>query len=136
MRIRPGPTSRNGLVLLIFPMRVWYAINMRPSSIALILILLGMRTVASSEVWTISAEEWSRPRSGAALVQIPELHDAIVAWSEQPDTRLVIHYPGGEEGALWAHELMDWLVSLGVPARQINVSAGHSRSDTITINLQ
>jgi hypothetical protein len=109
---------------------------MRVSTVTLILFLLGRSSGAAGDVWTISAEDWSRPRSGAALIQIPGLRDAVIAWSGQSDARLVIHYPGGEEGALWADELMDWLVSLGVPVGKIVTSAGHSRDDTITIDLQ
>ena len=76
--------------------------------------------------WTVTAEEWARPRSGQSLVQMEPLITTMQTMNMEPSSQLFIRYPGGEEGALWASELKDWLVSLGAPsaaALAINLSA-------------
>lgn len=86
--------------------------------------------------WTISAEEWARPRSGYSLSQMAPLRATINSMNENEDSLLILRYPGGEEGALWVSELKDWLVSLGVPSSRIKSRAGQSNDETITLMLQ
>jgi hypothetical protein len=85
--------------------------------------------------WTITAEEWARPRSGQSLVQMEPLIATMQVLNTESSSRLVIRYPGGEEGALWASELRDWLVSLGVPSGRIKILAGQSSHENITLIL-
>lgn len=76
------------------------------------------------------------PRDGKGIVSMPVLKKSVLAWRGQSDLNLVIHYPGGEEGMLWAKELQDWLVALGVPSSHIQTISGHSREDAVTIELR
>jgi len=86
--------------------------------------------------WTLSAEEWARPRSAQSLVQMKPLIATMQAFNSQSSSQLVIRYPGGEEGALWASELRDWLVSLGVPSARIEVRPGQSTYESISLILK
>jgi hypothetical protein len=67
----------------------------------------------------VTADQWALPRSGAALIHLQPVHDAVAAWLADPGARLVIRHAGSDVGNLWADELMDWLVALGVPAANI-----------------
>ncbi len=101
------------------------------------LLLMYMSPVLAVErEWVLSADEWARPRDGRGIVSMLVLGESIQAWKEQSDLNLVIHYPGGEEGVLWAKELQDWLVALGVPSSHIQTIPGHSRKDAVTIELR
>jgi hypothetical protein len=91
---------------------------------------------AQAEVHEITLEEWSRPRHGESLVRLPALRDAVRQWMAAPAARLVIRYPGGEEGGLWAQELRAWLVSLGVPSGRIELWPGSRRDDAVELEVQ
>ena len=41
--------------------------------------------------------------------------------------RIELRYPGGEEGELWVGELMDWLISLGIPSKYLVAVPGSDR---------
>lgn len=89
----------------------------------------------AAESWRLDAAEWARPRTGQAVLSMAPVGGAVRAWSDAGDARLLIHYPGGEEGVLWASELRDWLVSLGVPSAHLRLVAG-SEPGTLRIELE
>lgn len=105
------------------------------SRTCLTLLLLGFVTVAAAaeRIHSLSLELWSRPRQGDLLVTYPSLGAAVREWSEQAGATLEIRYPGGEEGSIWAEELSDWLVALGVPSRHISTVPGAGSPDQIEI---
>jgi hypothetical protein len=86
--------------------------------------------------WSVSAEEWARPRSGERILSMVPVVESVQQWMQRPGYRLVIQYPGGEEGMLWGQELQDWLVSLGVPSTELVAIPGHSRNDEIILFLK
>jgi type IV pilus biogenesis protein CpaD/CtpE len=88
-----------------------------------------------AETWFLGLEEWSRPRSGVAVSQMQPLRNAVTAWEKTPQSSVQIRYPGGEAGSLWAEELSDWLISLGVPAGAIEVLPGSASEDSVEIAL-
>jgi hypothetical protein len=91
--------------------------------------------VCSEEAWLISAEEWTRPRHGEWLVQHPALGGAVLQLQQEPQSRLQLRYPGGDEGVLWAEELHSWLVALGIASSRIELVPGGSRADVIQLTL-
>ncbi len=96
--------------------RVW-----RPLAGA-VLLCAGMSAAAAT--WTLDASTWARPRTGAAVLTMEPLPQVVDAWSRRPADRIVIHHPGGEQAEIWASELRDWLVALGIPGGRIEVSGG------------
>jgi hypothetical protein len=107
------------------------------TGVLIVLILAAMFPIhASGQQWILSADEWARPRDGEGLTSMPALKKSVHAWGEQSSLKLVIHYPGGEEGILWAKELQDWLIALGIPSSHIQTISGHSRKDAVTIELR
>jgi len=85
--------------------------------------------------WILSADSWARPRDGVAVASMPPLPEVIQRWSRDTTQRLIIQYPGGEEGQLWAFELRSWLVALGVPQSKQELVAGSQQADRIEIEL-
>lgn len=107
------------------------------AGILIVLILAVMFPIhASEQKWILSADEWARPRDGKSLTSMAALKQSVQAWGEESNLKLVIHYPGGEEGILWAKELQDWLIALGIPSPHIQTIPGHSRKDAVTIELR
>jgi hypothetical protein len=99
-----------------------------------LLIPLLLSGTAVAESWQLSALEWSRPRHGEWLVRQPALAAAVTAL-QQPGTRLLIRYPGGDEGVLWAEELQAWLVALGIPSSRIERLPGSGGADRIQLEV-
>jgi hypothetical protein len=97
---------------------------------------LGASAVLAEDRWTLSAEQWARPRSGARLVTMEPLGEVVRQLHEGGERRLFIGYPGGEEGSLWAHELRSWLVALGIPSQRIQLSAGSSQAGALDLRIQ
>ncbi len=88
--------------------------------LVLLSMLLGSVAVAQP-VGSITADEWSRPRHGEGLVNMPGLNAAVDAYLRQPQTQIVIHHPVEEEGLFWAEELKGWLVALGIESSSVRL---------------
>jgi len=100
-----------------------------------VLCLFAAGVCAEERQWTLSAETWSRPRDGQSVSAMAPLPEVIERWSQDTSRRLVIRYPGGEEGQLWAHELRSWLVALGVSLQSQELIAGSQQADRIELEL-
>ncbi len=92
---------------------------------------------AQSGLHTLSAESWARPRSGASVAVMPAVRGAVQELlSAAPASKLVIRYPGGEEGSLWAEELHVWLISLGIDKDLMDLRPGSSEPDQIELYVE
>ena len=87
----------------------------------LLLSLLLCSVSWAQPVGSITAEQWSRPRHGEGLVDMPGLNTAIDAYLRRADGQIVIHHPAEEEGLFWAEELKGWLTALGVESSAIRL---------------
>ncbi len=91
---------------------------------------------ASSEHITMTREQWTDPRSGAYVAQLDRLNSLIRRFNAQADGGIVIRYARGDAGRLWAMELRDWLVALGIPSARIQQMSVTPAEDVLTIELQ
>ncbi|VAW76504.1 hypothetical protein MNBD_GAMMA13-743, partial [hydrothermal vent metagenome] len=57
------------------------------------------------------------------------------SWSEDTKQRLIIHYPSGENGQLWAYELRSWIVSLGIPLENLKLVEASDEVGEIALEL-
>ncbi len=87
-------------------------------AVCLVLSLGAARADAASQ-WRLEASTWVQPRSAEAVLRMDPVASAVRAWHRASSATLVIRYPGGEEGTLWAAQLHDWLVALGIPSDRI-----------------
>lgn len=87
----------------------------------------------SARIFTLSADEWAQPRSGQVVATFNSVKGAVEYWEQTLDSVLLIRYPGEDSGELWASELKDWLVSLGVPNDYIMLASGLDTLDEIEI---
>lgn len=100
---------------------------------ALALVVSPVLDASSLRLFPLSAEEWARPRSGAVIPQLDAVRGAVRYWELGADAMIVIRHPGEDSGVLWAAELRDWLVSLGVPGDAIELRAGSGDADELTL---
>ena len=101
----------------------------------LLLLCTCQSVTFADQPWELSAEQWARPRDGISVTRMVPLPDVVAGWSRKPDQRLVIRYPGGEDGLLWAHELRSWLVAMGIPLQDQELVAGSHQADRIELEL-
>lgn len=101
----------------------------------LVVVLIGASAGAAQPVQIITAEDWARPRTGQSIVEMPALVRTVRAYLGDGERRILIRFPRGEEGVLWAEELRGWLVALGVPSGDVSVSPDSSRVDAIELEV-
>ena len=85
--------------------------------------------------WKLYAEQWELTRSGESILSLPVLKKVTTAWLQDKHKIIEIQYPGGEEGEFWVQELMDWLVSLGIPSSRMLAVPGSGADDVIKFAL-
>lgn len=86
--------------------------------------LLNTSAALAESKHIITAEQWAVPRSAEVLINMPALKNAIHNMQSFPGSRLLIRYPGGDEGALWNSEFRSWLISLGISSQMMESIPG------------
>ncbi len=93
-------------------------------------------SVAAAPVETeLLAEQWELSRSGEQLLKNKGLAAVVEAWSKDSRQQIELQYPGGEEGELWVYQLMDWLVSLGIPSVNLVAVPGSGEEGIIRLRV-
>ncbi len=103
--------------------------------IAGLLCVVSLAAANTVRIFTLSADEWARPRSGAVIPQLGAIRAAVSYWGKGTGKVLLIRYPGEDSGELWAAELRDWLISLGVPSAYILLLSGTQAADEIKLEV-
>ena len=108
---------------------------MKPFSLLLLLISGFCLTAQANSVriFNLNAEDWARPRAGAVIPQLEPARLAINYWDSMDGAAIVLSHPGEDSGELWASELRDWMVSLGIPSDHILLSPGLQSSAELRI---
>lgn len=100
------------------------------------LLGLSLSAVAADPPLVLTAEQWAVPRSGDSLRRMTAVAAAMRRLQAIPHGRLLIRYPGGDEGTLWATELRAWLVSLGLASARIELVPGSPDPDKIELQVR
>lgn len=98
------------------------------------LLSLAAPCVAAAER-AVPADAWASPRSGQAMLGLEALRATVREWMRAGPAHIRIHHPGGETGSLWAAELRDWVVALGVPSSRVRLVPGGSTPDAVTLTV-
>jgi hypothetical protein len=103
-------------------------------------LLFAASLVVTSFAWagsyTITADMWMQPRSGSVILQMPPVQAAVSDWMRHPGSHLVILHSGDDQGSLWASEVQDWLVSLGVPSTDIRKRVSGQDENSVTLMVE
>lgn len=93
-----------------------------------LLIVTSAASCESSSAELITAEDWSHPRNGVFVARLPAVAAAVDQMTARPNRKLLIRYPDGEAGVLWAQELRAWLVAMGISSNRIDIVPGSAPS--------
>jgi len=91
---------------------------------------------AKATTFTISEQQWSIPKNSESILEIRALRDAVKLLADNPNSLLLIKYPGGEDGVLWASELKGWLIALGLSSKRIELFSGTSKVNQIELQIK
>lgn len=86
-------------------------------------------------IYILTSSEWNVPRTPRTVLSMPALRKTIQAYDSHKESRIQIHYPGGDEGTLWASELRGWLVSLGVASAHIDLLPGTRKPGQLELQI-
>ncbi|MBD3609235.1 MAG: hypothetical protein HUJ30_01670 [Gammaproteobacteria bacterium] len=86
-------------------------------------------------IFHLTAEEWSGPRTGMRIVMMPGVQSAIKALDKSPGSTLILKYPGGDVGTIWGEELRSWLLALGVEMEKMELRPGSPAQDIIEMEI-
>lgn len=110
---------------------------MKRSLLLVPLFVLPALASADTDRFSIGADRWAQPRSGSELLNIAPFRAAARDWLAHPGAHIIIVHAGSDQGNLWASELSDWLVALGVPSDHIDKQAsGDQGEDSITLLVE
>lgn len=99
-----------------------------------LLMALSLPLAANSlRIFSLSADEWARPRTGDVIPEFDALRAAVDYWDKGINFALLIRYPGEDRGEIWASELHDWFIALGIPSDYILLASGSQDADEITL---
>lgn len=101
----------------------------------LLLVFAVSLPVQASEAVTVSTEQWARVRRAGDVVAIPGLAPRLANWNETGKQVITIGYEGGETGQVWAEQLRNWLVAMGIPQDSIRFEGGASSPGTIKMTF-
>ena len=101
--------------------------------ILLLSLILSPVSANSLRIFSLGADEWARPRSGPVIPHFNTLRSAIDYWEKGTNAAILIRYPGEDSGEIWASELRDWFISLGIPSDYIMLVPGSQDADEITL---
>ena len=102
--------------------------------LVLLMTISGL-TYAGNNIHILTAQQWNVPREASSVLAMSALQQAMQEFQSKPANKLLIKYPGGDEGTLWAYELRGWLISLGIASEHIELIPGASKSDQLEISI-
>ena len=82
----------------------------------------------------IHYHDWVRLNTAVSVLQLPSLRRVISEYENTSNGRIVISYPGGDDGNAWAEELRGWLVSLGIGVEHITLQPGSGVPQALVIS--
>lgn len=97
-------------------------------------LLIFSVTLKADEL--IYYKDWIKVKNATTLLQIPALQRVVNEFEKKEESKIVIQYPGGDEGNEWAIELRDWLVALGISSEEIQLQPGSGVPQAIAIKTE
>ena len=104
---------------------------------ALAAMVLGVLScTAAAQTYEVPSELWDRPRTARTVASHENVKRAVTALLAQPEARLVIRHPTGQESLLQAEELQSWLSALAIDTRRILLRSDLSAGAPMQMEVQ
>jgi len=86
--------------------------------------LLASGAGVAAERVELGPELWQLPRSGRMVSGLEPLRRIAADFERDPSQRVTIRHPGGDAGSVWAGELRDWFVAMGIGSERVVLLPG------------
>jgi len=86
---------------------------------------------AATNTHSLTAEQWNVPRQAVTIIDIPPIRATIEEFQAAKNSQILIKYPDGDVGTLWANELRSGLILLGISAKFIELVPGSTNPEHI-----
>ncbi|VAW94704.1 hypothetical protein MNBD_GAMMA21-3032 [hydrothermal vent metagenome] len=102
--------------------------------LAVVLVLYSQNLAfADSKIHILTSQQWNIPREASSIIEMSAIRAAMHDLQSNKKGKMLIKYPGGDVGTLWAHELRSWLISLGLSEKFIELVPGSSNPNQIEL---
>jgi hypothetical protein len=101
-----------------------------------VLTLAALLPLSADATEYISRDEWPAIQRGIQVTQYARLAGVVNEFDRQPDSNIVILYPGGAAGQGWAEEIRDWFVALGIPSRNVALRPGSGQPGSLALQVE
>ena len=98
------------------------------------LLFFSANSIAE-DIELLHQNEWSVPKQTKTLLAMPAISNSMTKLQNDLESTLMVKYPGGDEGTLWANELRSWLIALGLSSSRIELIPGSAISTTIELQV-
>lgn len=102
-------------------------------------VVIVLVFTAAAPAWGveyIARDEWPVIQRGIQVTQYAKLAGIVDEYDRNPESNIVILYPGGEAGETWAREIRDWFVALGIPSREIALRPGSGEPGSLALQVE
>lgn len=101
-----------------------------------ILAFIALFTSPAGATEYIARDQWPAIQRGIQITQFARLAGIVNEFDRQPDSNIVILYPGGAAGQGWAEEIRDWFVALGIPSRNLALRPGSGQPGSLVLQVE
>jgi len=98
-----------------------------------LILSANSQVFAGSNIHILTSEQWNIPREALSIIEMPAIRAAMHEFQSSKNSKILVKYPGGDVGTLWAHELRSWLVSLGLSEKLIELTPGSVNPNQLEI---
>jgi hypothetical protein len=97
---------------------------------------------AAAALWSVSvhagivvlgAAQWREAGTAAAWSRLEPLARTVEAFDAGAGARILVRYPGGDAGNVWARQVRDRLVAMGIASRHIELQPGSGYADSLVL---
>lgn len=101
---------------------------------AVMLFVLGVLP-AAAETLSLAAADWPAPRRAEVLATHKPVSDFLRVVDRDDASVLYLRHAGGDAGSLFAEQLRDALVALGVPGKRILLVPVAAQADHLILEF-
>ncbi len=110
-------------------------INMVSSMLLIGMVASTFAAAGSLYEHMLTRAQWPAHANGQNIIALPAVAQALRRFVENDKTTIVIQYPGGDPGRMWADELYNWLISFGIPIRYLELQPGSGAVDRLVVSV-
>jgi hypothetical protein len=99
------------------------------------LILTSPAFAAEVKEQIIEKNQWPEYVNGINISNLPQVQQVLSGFEENGRIKIIIRYPGGDDGIHWANQMYQWFIAFGVPGQYLSMEPGSGAPDQLLLVL-